>query len=459
MYRLFFSIFLIISILIYLNCPNGYSIEFCSLIAGIYVFQSFFYINKVNNFGFLSFETFFLFSFFLACFAYPVFFYNINLRNFSNINENIINKSTALSLVGANSYMLGSMLILKINKSKINIQFSFESIFLKKNINKLILISFVLFSLFFYFGGLTYIEAYRDINNPNLKSSLEYLNLIKIIFIVCSLFVFLTFSKSNNFFDLIVKVDKRYLFLYFPLFLILLVGGTRNLPIQMLLTVLFLYNLIIKKISIINVLLIVTVGFVFFTTLRKGREDFSNGKNAFSGEISIDNDEGSSAFFSDFLVSSATLYVLVEEVNVKGISYGKSMVLPVLSIVPYLQSFTILLLNLDLNEISLSSSIVATDLIFGSDETGAGTNLIGDLYFSFGFLGVIIGMFLLGYFIANITNRIIDENNAIALLAYLCMFSVSFFIVRVEITYFIRTLTWSFFIFKILDILNKRNLD
>lgn len=458
MIRLLYFIFLIVSVVIYVYHPVGYSIEFCSLVTTLYISQGLFYLSHSQRFGFLSFDTFFLISLLLACFAYPVFFPDINIRNFSNINLNVINKATALSLVGANAYMFGS--ILKINKVKyiVKNKIEFDLGVVKKNGTILIVMSYILFFIFVFVGGLSYLEAYKDITNPNLKIALEYLEWLKIVFVVCTVFVFLYISKHSTLRVILSKIDKRYLILYSIIILILLIGGTRNLPIQMLLVILCVYNLLIKRIHSSKVILMVVVGFIFFTIIRIGRGDFSDGKTAFSGEIVLNDQTDSSTFVSDFIGASAPLYTLVDQTDLNGINYGQSMLLPVLGVVPFLQSITLAVFGLDNEGYFLSSSLLSTEIIFDSFETGAGTNIIGDLYFSFGFFGVLFFMFSLGFIVRFFTNKIIETNDLASIVAYVCIFSLSLFIVRVEFTFFMRYLVWSVMLLKILTYLNKRKL-
>ena len=64
-------------------------------------------------------------------------------------------------------------------------------------------------------------------------------------------------------------------------------------------------------------------------------------------------------------------------------------------------------------------------------------------------------MFLLGFLVTYLYNCVVENNNLYSLVGYLCLFSLSLFMVRVEYTFFIRYLVWSVLLFKILNLYNK----
>lgn len=80
------------------------------------------------------------------------------------------------------------------------------------------------------------------------------------------------------------------------------------------------------------------------------------------------------------------------------------MLLQLASIVPFMQSF--ILLFIPRSSLALSSSTMFTNSFMDSTQGGMGTALIGDIYYTFGVIGVIILMFLLGYFLKNFINLI-----------------------------------------------------
>ena len=91
-------------------------------------------------------------------------------------------------------------------------------------------------------------------------------------------------------------------------------------------------------------------------------------------------------------------YVAMEYVSKNGLTYGRTMLSEPLGIIPFLSSI------LQYNNTELSSASFLTDysytyIISNREFIGLGTNIIADIYLSFGGIGVIVLMYLLGKFV------------------------------------------------------------
>jgi len=96
-----------------------------------------------------------------------------------------------------------------------------------------------------------------------------------------------------------------------------------------------------------------------------------------------------------------------------------------------------------------TSSDFISNYILGEDRSwGLGTHVIGDLYYTFGFSGVVIAMFVMGIIVSYLTERIIyrKQFNLVSVLFFIVLTSQSFFFSRVEFFRPVRDLGLIFFI-------------
>lgn len=102
-------IILITSLFLYFYAPMQYNYEFCCacFILGI-IDVVLILKNDFKNFGFLNFNTIFLFSFMFVSFIFPVFVYPFSSMQgiMGLININVISKATALCLVALSCYCM-----------------------------------------------------------------------------------------------------------------------------------------------------------------------------------------------------------------------------------------------------------------------------------------------------------------------------------------------------------------
>lgn len=144
----------------------------------------------------------------------------------------------------------------------------------------------------------------------------------------------------------------------------------------------------------------------------------------------------------DLIINNRNSFVAIDYVDENGFTYGLNMLGSLSSFVPFLQKFIVTLFGI--NPVYISSSMLITYVTLGEEPSGfgLGTNIIADLYLSFGTPGVIIFMFALGYFISKIRN--LAKSNIYYMYSYLIMMSYSVFSVRAEFFIFMRLLIWGF---------------
>lgn len=423
-------IFLVESLCLYIYAPNHYSYSF-NLYCFIHYILScilFFRLDRKKNY--FDFDVVFMLTYLFVMFVYPVFIYGDN-PTFSvfkyDFNENLISKGSALSLLGIQAYILGATLV------KYRADFS-EAVGGDKCIIRsgiLIVLSYIVLIAYIFSGGLqTYADLYAK---KKVESGISYYILLLIpalAFPAISSWFYNIKQKSN-----LIKIkdifDNFYLFFFVILFVLLLLSvGSRTLPIQFVLLIGGIYSMLFYNLSPIKLFpfLLLGVLIMFYVLLLRSHVDTS------AANYDIFD------VFMDLIINNRNTYVALEYVEKEGMTWGESMLVSILSPIPFLQSVIINLLGL--NPTDCASSLIITKLTLGSEknlDVGFGTNIIADLYISFGTFGVVLGMFFLGYFV----NRLrVKRDNIYYLVAYGVMMSYAVYLVRAEYFFFLRLLLW-----------------
>ena len=122
------------------------------------------------------------------------------------------------------------------------------------------------------------------------------------------------------------------------------------------------------------------------------------------------------------------------------------MIQQTLSIIPFFQSIILSFVSKD--NFAPKSSKFFTESFMDSTQGGLGTALIGDIYYSFGIVGVIILMFLIGLLVNKLSRA---PNSPYAI-------GNALFAPRVEYCYILRSLSYTIiFLYIILSVSHNRS--
>lgn len=385
--RLLLFPLLVISFILYYYAPQVYSFTYCVYCLCVFVLSAvLLLVNNIREYGsYLIFEVLFSFSFLFASYIYPVFIYEIDpyFSLFSRaFNEDIITKCTALATVGYVSYCIGQF---KVNSSPF-CSVSCNSYRLTP-INSIdVTILGVLFVVFL----LPNISALRNGYTMEGAGGGFFF-----IFAVFYIYKYYAFSRIS------INAPIRYLFfLLIALYIIInFLLGNRGEPMYLCVAIVFCYHTYVKKIPFSRIIIIAAIGlFVFYfigiTRISSSQVGVSSRSERISDWEAEDN---VLRYANELIINNRSLYVLVDYANDNGFSFGKTWSANFFSIVPYGQSFALNVLGIPKKE--FSTTFLTTFLEFGEGNPnafGLGTHIIGDIYVSFGFLGVIIFMFLFG---------------------------------------------------------------
>src|SRR5690606_10217653 len=338
------------------------------------------YFKAKKKSNYLDFDTIFIVVYCLVGFS-TTFFYN-NYEIYQAIflgfpvDEEYINKGNFLFLMGLQSYLLGSLLPVKISKTKK------KSFIIKTNF--LIILVFILIIAFIGFGGINYYRSeYNDAVNNDSGTIVKY----TLLLLVTTAMALIGTEFYNKKLNVNYKISWFAFGAMFFLIGTLLVIGNRTAASQILLPIICLYAMFFKNISFKKFLVCILFGIPFmwfFQQLRTGDSEFE-----LTNPIML---------ILDLTIPMRNTYAALQYVDVKDFTYGSSMIIDVSGIVPFLPSFV----QESYPQLEPGSASLLTEYTFLNLNTpdefriGLGTTIIADIYIAFGVIGVLIFMYILG---------------------------------------------------------------
>lgn len=430
-----FVFLLVESLLLFIGAPKNFNFYFNVFCMMQYLFASYFFVKVQNKKNYFDFDLLFLISYFFTMFFFPVFMYGTDVEKlfFSfqyNYNEEVISRATALSLLGAQAYMLGNLVVRKKRDMICSSQTGTLSFFNIIPHNVLIILSVLFLLLFFKAAGPELFSHKYDgaIGGDAASGALTY---ILLMFSVL-LFSVLIIEYYNRY------VCDEYLRKRFPFYLaiffsvIFLLIGSRTLPLQIVLMIIGIYSTLIRPIDFKKMFLLILGGISVLTI-------FGILRTQGSGE----NSGGALLLIQDLVLNNRNTFVALDYVDVNGLSWGRTMIIPIMGVVPFLNSLFFAIFPISPESCASGLVITAISLNKDSDfEVGFGTNIIADIYMSFGVIGVILLMFVLGYIVKRAMLKAVYGYNIYSLILYAILVSNAVFIVRGDYFVFLRPYIW-----------------
>lgn len=435
-------ILLIVSLLSYFFAPKTYSFDYCFWLHNLFlVSATLVFILDIRNEK-VGFNLLFSISFFFTNFVYPVYIYPVDpyysLFSFP-FNEKVITKCTALAQVAYSMYACGYLWRNKTeNTSK---SLNFDMAIGAKQMSTITLLIIIYFLAFLLFGGLDYFEDRYERGEMSSNMKVQYLMLFFpsiIIFFASTIFL----CKNRK------HIIQTYSILSI-IALILLSSGTRTFPLIIFSTISIIYCLR-NKVSISLVIPGIIFGILLMSFIGNIRHDGTLSSELFANQAS---EIGVLDHFSDLFINSRNLYVLYDFVDNYSCTFGLTMVSPLLSPIPFAQKIFIIITGVPyyfLNSASLSTFLELGD----PPAFGLGTNIVGDVYLSFGFIGILICFFALGRFIIYARKRMLDGSYAY-LIAYLSLASDAIYMCRASYFDALKIILWTLLFALIMKQTNK----
>lgn len=451
--KLILNIFfcLLAGLLVY-AAPNTYDYGFCVLILVLFLLNVIYYFvsNRTVSGNVANFDFFFIFSYGMTNFIYPV-FYKPNNPNYTvfelPFNDNIISKSTAIAYLGFTFFVLGisNYRKLKIKRAKTNNKPSFKinSLFIKS----IFLVAILSFIGYVATGGLTVIQkVYSSGDGGNLTEVGVY-SYFNNVFVICAnlLAIFVFLIKD--------KMTKIMAFAFIIICgLVMLTTGSRTLILGLGLILIVSYGTFVKRITMPVMILFILIGSFFMTIIQASRsQEFSTKSWSTSASKNVEI-ESPFDIFNDLIINNRNLYVLVdfadEHQNVFFLSAISDLTSPLPGLFRYVSE------SMNVPKELISGGDLPTFIEFGpNSDWGLGTNLVGETYVGYSYFGVCIILFLWGFAVRKSYDA--SENNIYAFVIYFLLVSHAIFFPRAFYLYQPRTLVWSLIlVFILLKITN-----
>lgn len=403
---------------------------------GVYLVSNLLYFRNRRNI--VSFEFLFALIFAFSCFlTYFIVEAGSGFAFFSfSSNPKSLIKGIALAMIGYHCYLCGLLSF----KREVNENNNSNCVEVHVRPIMASLANWtclIVFAIFIATGGMMVLEMYAgnvDREDANVGTLLYWI-LAYIVAIFAS-FSSVKFSNKGNILSNVLKLNKLFLLNSAIIITFLLLSGYRSQAMQIIIPLLICYSVYVKRISAKMFLIILTVGMIVMILIGMTR----SGGN-------IESNVPTLFYLRDFNSANASLGFFVDEVNRNGITGGSNYIPQSLSIVPFLQS--IVGSFVDFNSFALSSSKYYTGAF--NTESGLGTNIIGDIYYTFGLAGIIIIMFILGRFCSYLST----QKNKYVFLMYMTFTGNAIFAARVELLYVVRMLTWGCMLLFAISIVEK----
>lgn len=414
-----------------------FTVKYMFITICTYLVSNVSYFRKKKKY--IYFELFFAISFFLACFLTAFIleegagfaFFAFSTKPISLV------RGIALAMIGYHFYLCGLLQTKEIGLVDLNNDRQ------KLSISRSVAywanwICILTFCYFLAMGGMSVLYIYSgEVERENANIGLLLYWILAYSVAIFTSFASIDFNGAKSILFNILKLNKLFLVNSIIIFLFLLISGYRSQLMQIVLPLLICYSVFVKKISAKVFFVILLCGMILMVVVGMTRSSEAIEKN-----VSI------IYYFRDFNAANASLGFFVDEVERNGITGGSNYILQALSALPFLQS--IVGNFVDFNSFALSSSRFYTES-FGTGS-GLGTNIIGDIYYTFGLVGVVIIMYIVGLFASSLSSF----KNKYIFLMYLIFTGNSIFMARVELLYVVRMLALGCMLLYVVNLISKK---
>lgn len=233
--------------------------------------------------------------------------------------------------------------------------------------------------------------------------------------------------KCNNIRHLLQKINKIYLIEILLISLLLLVSGNRNESLLIIAPAVYSYSIFINKITNAKFFTLLFLGAFVMILIGLTRQEGTSSDTIASSEIGLYESS------RDFVYVDINTTYLIQYTNEKGPIYFKNGCLNIISMVPFLGTVVKSVFDIDYD--IRSPEVTTLGLQNPMDmNSGLGTSLIGDLYYTAGPLFVLLFMFFLGWLTSYLYKYffIYKGKNVWLLAVFLFNFSNSVYYIRAE---------------------------
>jgi len=419
------------NIYLYLNISNK---VFSIILFIIYIVNYILYYRKTKV-EFISPTNIILFTFPLITFLYYPFLEDTIISNLfiyqtvSNISYSTIIYCQVVSLISFLFFMLGNSLkgVLLFRKRNVKM-FRGRRKFLH-------IVNTVVILLAITKGLLNLVSRYENDSKVGLTEAEMFLSIITVLLTISSVLEFRKLSTENitNTKNILKKINLLYVVNVLFICSLYLISGFRSGIFPIVFPIIYLISRYIYMIKTKFLLLGIILGVFFMSFIR----DTRGGRIAENHEFSL------LSLFGDFTAANTGLFYLIDNTMKFGSQWGSNIIYQVVAFFPFSQYF---IKNIFLVDTTKSSSEYYMDNT--NWEYGLGTNVVGDLYYTFDIFGPPIILFLFGYFIKCV--KVSSKNSVLAEIFYMLILGSSLMFCRIEFFSIIRYFGLAFFTYLLL---------
>lgn len=450
--NIFFCLFA--ALLVY-GAPDSYNYGYCVVILLVFLANVVYYFltSKSETGNAAKFDFFFIFSYGMTNFIYPV-FYKPNNPNYTvfelPFNDNVISKSTAIAYLGFTFFAFGISIYKKHKAVKKDIKkeklpsFRINSLFIKS----IFFVAVISFVGYIATGGLAVMQKIYAGGDGGDFTEVGVYSYFNNVFVICAnlLAIFVFLIKD--------KMTKIMAFAFIIICgLIMLTTGSRTLILGLGLILIVSYGTFVRRITMPVMILFILIGSFFMTVIQTTRsQEFSTQSwiTSASKNVEIENPFD---IFNDLIINNRNLYVLVDFADQYEHTFFLSTISDITSPIPGL--FRYVSESMNVPKELIFGGALPTFLEFGENSTwGLGTNLVGETYVGYSYFGVTIIMFFLGFVVKKTYQA--SRYNVNALIIHFLLVSHAIFFPRAFYLYQPRTIVWSLLlVFILLKITNS----
>lgn len=412
-------LFIVISMLLIGTSLSYEQIAILTLVIDLVCLIRFLSLYRKQNI--VCFELFFSIFFFLATYSY--FFVGGQDLSFGvSVAESLIslqssfNKGLLTSTIGYLSFLIGACYA---HKAKLSRTPHIHEC--NDTIERVALLIFLAITIYFAMTGLgRYMVAKTGVYTGQRKGGASVLLwwIPATLFYMTAVFLNCRHKHYESFWEF-VRDNKLFCILIFITLYIHFASSHRHWGLVVAFAALCLYSLCIKKIPRYIMLLAFIGGYIMCSMIGFAR----GGSGLGSYVLSV------RGLVSDFMPAALATPFFLEYVDANGVTNGTNWLLSVLGIIPFLAGFV---KSLGFEPAPMSGVVYTLEVYEGEMPSGMGTSVVGDVYYSFGFFGILICFFLLGYAVSWLYRRLQEQQSQspYEIIVYVCMVASSFFMPR-----------------------------
>lgn len=406
--------------------------------------------TKITN-SWIGYDTLFLLGFVIVHFQIP-FLASIGIEpskpDFVWINKNVVNYATWLSLLAMLVWMLGFWLssLKRIKDKTIDEEKPY-----KVDTKKIDTLLLVLFLAFIGLVGSEFLSGSYN-GGDNWGAGTAYVFMILRAVIILKLIYFFINNKHSykgKLFKSIIN-DKIFVVVLISFVFIFFLAGDRGPVMDVFIVMGLLYSVFYKRIKLSSFVFALILGSFLMTLLSLGRNT-ANGSILAAG-LENYNKEGSDNVIitEELAMSNRILYRAIDVVpDEHPYLYGATFISEIVGVIPFGGSTYMTLTGVP--ELYRSSSYFFTILGQGAFFTfGEGSEVLADIFINFGFYGVIVLMFLLGYFISYIMCKFTFGRKHVFIICYVVLVMGALYLNRSHYLDPFKVLVYSIVIDKLL---------